>query len=115
MRSLCPLPWIQSHLLSSISGISGKSSQNALIVAWSASRFYNRTTAEGLINRLDWNIGQEIDGLITTSDVKNGRPHPEMIHLAISKCGLKKSSRVAKVGDFVIDIKEGESAVTTGV
>ena len=63
-----------------------------------------------MINKLDWNIGQEIDGLIKASDVKNGRPHPEMIHLAISKCGLKESSRVAKVGDFVIHIKVGLSA-----
>ena len=70
---------------------------------------------------MDWNIGQEIDGLITASDVKNGRPHPEIIHLAMSKCGLKESSRVAKVGDFVIDIAKGQSAecgytfgVTTG-
>lgn len=82
---------------------------------------YDRATAEGLINKLDWNIGQEIDGLITASDVKNGRPHPEMIHLAMSKCGLKDSSRVAKVGDSVIDIEEGKSSecgytfgVTTG-
>ena len=82
---------------------------------------YDRATAESLINKLDWKVGREIDGLITVSDVTRGRPHSDMIQLAMEKCGLDDPLRVANVGDSVIDIEEGQNAkcgftfgVTTG-
>ncbi|MGC6467541.1 MAG: phosphonatase-like hydrolase [Akkermansiaceae bacterium] len=82
---------------------------------------YDRATAEGLVNKLDWKVGTEIDELITASDVTKGRPHPEMIQLAMSKFNLRDPGRVAKIGDSVIDIEEGKNAgcgytfgITTG-
>lgn len=82
---------------------------------------YDRTTAEGLVNKLEWTIGEQIDGLVTASDVEHGRPGPDMIYLAMKQTGVESSSNVAKVGDSQIDIEEGKNAncrftfgITTG-
>ena len=82
---------------------------------------YDKATATGLINKLNWKQGHHFDVLVTADDVKNGRPHPDMIYLAMEKTDVTDSSRVMKIGDSVIDIEEGQSAncgysvgVTTG-
>ena len=82
---------------------------------------YDRKTAEDLISKIGWQIGEQIDGLVTASDVKHGRPGPEMIHLAMSMTGVSASEAVVKVGDSQIDIEEGKNAncgmtfgITTG-
>ena len=82
---------------------------------------YDRATAEGLIAKIGWNIGEHIDGLVTASDVETGRPGPEMIRLAMKQTGVGDSARVAKIGDSQIDIHEGQNAecgltcgITTG-
>lgn len=82
---------------------------------------YDKVTATGLIDKLNWKQGQHFDVLVTADDVKNGRPHPDMIHLAMEKTHVTDASRVMKIGDSVIDIQEGQSAncgysvgVTTG-
>ncbi len=82
---------------------------------------YDRVTAEGLIDKIGWTIGADIDGLITASDVQNGRPAPDMIFQAMSATGVKDARAVVKVGDSEIDIEEGKNAkcgmtfgITTG-
>lgn len=82
---------------------------------------YDRTTAEGLIAKIGWSVGADIDGLVTASDVTNGRPAPDMIHLAMKQTGVSEASAVAKIGDSQIDIEEGKNAgcgstfgITTG-
>jgi phosphonatase-like hydrolase len=82
---------------------------------------YDRATAESLVEKIGWVIGEDIDGLVTASDVTNGRPAPDMIHLAMRQSGLESSQAVAKIGDSAIDIEEGKNAgcgmtfgVTTG-
>lgn len=82
---------------------------------------YDRATAESLVARIGWQVGSHIDGLITASDVPNGRPGPEMIHLAMQQTGVADSKAVAKIGDSQIDIAEGKNAncgmtfgITTG-
>ena len=44
---------------------------------------YDDETAELLIDKLGWKKGIEFDSLITSSDVENNRPDPEMIDLAM--------------------------------
>jgi len=73
---------------------------------------YNRQTAQSLIEKLGWKQGETFDDLVTATDVRQSRPHPDMIVLA---------REVAKVGDSVIDIEEGRNAgaslnigITTG-
>lgn len=82
---------------------------------------YDKQTAENLIGKLNWEEGKDFDVLVTADDVDRGRPHPDMIHLAMQKTGVKNPENVAKIGDSMIDIEEGQSAqcglsigITTG-
>ncbi|QQD12600.1 HAD family hydrolase [Sphingobacterium sp. UDSM-2020] len=82
---------------------------------------YDRLTAESLLKKLNWEVGKDIDLLITASDVENNRPEPDMIQLAMAKMGITDASTVAKIGDSTIDIQEGQNAgcglsigITTG-
>lgn len=82
---------------------------------------YDRSTAEQLLDRLNWRIGQQIDFLVTASDVERGRPFPDMIEKAMDQFGITNPIQVVKIGDSIIDIEEGQQAgcqfnigVTTG-
>lgn len=82
---------------------------------------YNRKTAEFLIEKLGWKISIDYDLLVTSSDVKQNRPHPDMILSAMAALNVSDSSGVIKVGDSAIDILEGKNAncglnigITTG-
>lgn len=82
---------------------------------------YDRATAQSILDKLDWKVGIDIDGLVTASDVPRNRPHPDMIHYAMQKFGITDSTEVAKIGDSAIDIEEGKNAgcglsigITTG-
>ena len=82
---------------------------------------YDAVTANSLISKLGWAKGVNYDDLVTASEVKNGRPHPDMILSAMEKFGIRKPGEVVKVGDSAIDIEEGKNArcalsigITTG-
>jgi phosphonatase-like hydrolase len=82
---------------------------------------YNRFTAESLIQKIGWQPGIDYDGLVTASDVKENRPRPDMILLAMQQQGITDAQEVLKVGDSIIDIEEGRNAgcrysigITTG-
>lgn len=82
---------------------------------------YNTVTATSLLNKLNWVKGVQYDLLVTSSDVKNNRPMPDMILYAMDKLNITDASTVIKVGDSTIDIEEGSNAgckynigVTTG-
>ena len=82
---------------------------------------YNKTTAKSLLNKLNWQQGEQIDGLVTATDVQNNRPLPDMIYLAMEQFFITDANEVAKVGDSIIDIEEGKNAgcglsigITTG-
>lgn len=82
---------------------------------------YDRATAEGLLSKIGWQVGADIDALVTACDVTNGRPKPDMIQQAMAQTGIDSAAHVAKIGDSQIDIHEGQNAgcgmtfgVTTG-
>ncbi len=82
---------------------------------------YDRSTAVDLVKKIGWKVGQEIDGLVTASDVSRGRPAPDLIFLAMEQLGIRSAAAVAKIGDSQIDIEEGKNAgcgmtfgITTG-
>ena len=82
---------------------------------------YNESTARSLLNKLNWSEGNQIDALITATDVQNNRPQPDMIQLAMAKFFITDPEEVVKVGDSIIDIEEGQNAgcglsigITTG-
>lgn len=68
---------------------------------------YDRTTADGLLQKLQWTVGDQIDAVITASDVTNGRPAPDMIQLAMARTGVSDPGKVVKIGDSTVDIEEG--------
>lgn len=82
---------------------------------------YQVETAYSLIEKLGWEKGEDYDDLITASDVKNSRPQPDMIRLAMNKFMIQNPNEVVKVGDSITDIEEGKNAgcalsigITTG-
>jgi len=82
---------------------------------------YDRATAEGLLEKLGWRIGDQIDDLVTASDVQGGHPGPDMIHHAMRSRVIRESRRMIKIGDSQVDIDEGRNAdcgmtigITTG-
>ena len=82
---------------------------------------YSQSTAHQLMKRLGWMNHPYIDLLVTASDVVNGRPNPDMIHLAMKNMQISDPKTVAKIGDSAIDIEEGQRAgcglsigITTG-
>jgi phosphonatase-like hydrolase len=82
---------------------------------------YNDATARGILKKLQWQEGEQIDSLVTATDVPNNRPQPDMILLAMKRFGITDAKEVAKIGDSIIDIEEGRNAgcglsigITTG-
>lgn len=82
---------------------------------------YDSKTAHFLLQKLHWEIGNHIDGLITASDVLHGRPSPDMIFLAMQQLHITDANLVVKIGDSIVDIEEGKNAncgltigITTG-
>jgi len=82
---------------------------------------YNHATASLLLQKLYWEKGVQYDLLVTSSDVSNNRPMPDMILFAMEKLSINDAATVVKVGDSTIDIEEGRNAgckysigVTTG-
>jgi len=81
----------------------------------------DRITAQSIIDKLRWKEDEQIDALVTASDVPENRPYPDMIHFAMKRFNITDGSQVAKIGDSTIDIKEGQNAgcglnigITTG-
>jgi phosphonatase-like hydrolase len=82
---------------------------------------YSTDIASSLIKKIAWTEGVEFDRMITSGDVKNNRPDPEMIDLAMDIFRMQDPREVIKVGDSIIDIEEGQNAgcrlsigITTG-
>lgn len=79
---------------------------------------YDSKTANKLLSKLEWQVGRDFDALITADDVKNGRPHPDMIQKAMAMFRITDPAEVLKAGDSEIDITEGKNAgcgLTIGV
>jgi phosphonatase-like hydrolase len=82
---------------------------------------YSRVIAESILNKLNWRVGDQVDALVTASDVPQNRPNPAMIFYAMRQFGIIDADDVVKVGDSIIDIAEGRNAgcclsigITTG-
>lgn len=74
-----------------------------------------------ILKRLGWNRTELINFVISSDEVKYGRPHPFMIQAAMKALNIPEAAQVAKIGDTEVDIAEGRNAgcglvvaVTTG-
>lgn len=70
---------------------------------------FSRSIADVIINRLGWNDGL-LDATITSDEVINGRPEPDMIFKLMSHLGVNDPKNVVKVGDTQSDILQGQKA-----
>lgn len=82
---------------------------------------FSQDIAECLIERFGWRERGLIDAAISADRVAQGRPAPDMIRALMAACGVTDATRVLKVGDTEVDIREGRAAscglvvaVTTG-
>lgn len=82
---------------------------------------FSRDIADAIFNRLGWSQGRHYDVSITSDEVANGRPYPDMIFRAMDLLQVASVEEVAKVGDTHSDLQEGNAAgckyvigITTG-
>lgn len=80
---------------------------------------FDRLTTDTIIDRMQWR--SHLDGSVTSDEVANGRPFPDLIYRAMELSGVNSMDAVAKVGDTPTDLQEGMAAncgfvigVTTG-
>lgn len=71
---------------------------------------FDRLITDSILNRLGWRVNGLIDGSVSSDEVERGRPYPDMIYKAMEITGVTSSKFVAKVGDTVSDLLEGNSA-----
>lgn len=82
--------------------------------------FY-RKVALIILYKLGWTKGLDndfismgnsaiIDMSITSDEVKNGRPHPDMIQKAMAQFGITNPERVINIGDTPSDLESGKRA-----
>lgn len=74
-----------------------------------------------IIDRLGWLNDGKIDFVISSNEVKAGRPFPYMIEALMKKADVHDTKKVIKIGDTEVDVNEGKNAgclysiaVTTG-
>jgi phosphonatase-like hydrolase len=82
---------------------------------------FSRDIADTILERLDWKGKNFIDLTVTSDEVNNGRPYPDMILKAMKDLNVLHAGEVAKVGDTASDLQEGTAAgcqyvigITTG-
>jgi phosphonatase-like hydrolase len=68
---------------------------------------FERDITDVLLKRMQW--GSLVDDSITTDEVENGRPAPDMIFELCKRHGVE-AHEVIKIGDTPADIAEGKNA-----
>lgn len=71
---------------------------------------FSRQIVNVLLERLGWGAPGFLDVTISSDDVSNGRPHPDMVLEAVRRSGVSSVEASAKVGDTPADLQEGMSA-----
>lgn len=70
---------------------------------------FDRATTDTILERLGWNMGL-VDDTVSSDEVPNGRPHPDMIHALMERAGVTDPKAVGKAGDSISDIEQGRNA-----
>lgn len=69
---------------------------------------FSRPIADAIIQRLGW--AELLDVTVTSDEVPNGRPHPDMLLRAMELMGIADPKLVLKAGDTPSDLQEGHAA-----
>jgi phosphonatase-like hydrolase len=93
--------------------------ENGILIALNTGFIHEIT--EVILKRLNWETGKMIDAVVSSDEVENGRPAPDMIFKVMRSLGVTDKGLVVKVGDTRSDMDEGHQAgcglvigVTTG-
>lgn len=71
---------------------------------------YSRDIAERILQTMEWSVGDQVDGLITSDEVATSRPAPYMIFRAMEATGVHDVRRVLVAGDTPNDLQAGSNA-----
>ncbi len=71
---------------------------------------FDRPITDALLERMGWVKSNLIQASVTSDEVENGRPYPDLVFEAMRRTDCKDVSLVAKVGDTSFDLQEGRSA-----
>lgn len=71
---------------------------------------FSRIITNIVIKRLGWDKPGILDISIASDEVKNGRPYPDMIQVAMKRLSVTDSRNIAKIGDTPVDLQEGDNA-----
>jgi phosphonatase-like hydrolase len=71
---------------------------------------FSRPIADAILVRLGWHDWALLDTTVTSDEVAQGRPHPDLLYKAMERTGVKSARAVAKVGDTPADLGEGAAA-----
>lgn len=69
---------------------------------------FDRALTLPLLAQVGWD--GLLDGVVCADDVTHGRPHPDLVHKAMSTVGCADPSRVVVVGDTTADLDTGHAA-----
>lgn len=82
---------------------------------------FDRAITQAIVDRLGWQRDGKIDFSVTSDEVAQGRPYPDLIFKAMELTGVTDPGSVMKVGDTPSDLQEGSAGgcryvvgVTTG-
>ncbi|MFC5500944.1 phosphonatase-like hydrolase [Lysinimonas soli] len=80
---------------------------------------FDDSVANALLESLGWKVGEGelLDAVVTTSQVKAGRPAPYLIHHAMELTGVDDVRRVLAAGDTIVDLQAAcnAGAIAVGV
>jgi phosphonatase-like hydrolase len=71
---------------------------------------FSRDITDVILRRMGWIKNGLIDGSVTSDEVKMGRPSPDMIFRAMELSNISSAKSVAKIGDTIADLMEGQNA-----
>lgn len=71
---------------------------------------YSREIARPLLEQVGWEIGRDIDGVITSDQVRMSRPSPYLIFRAMELAGVQSVGEVLVGGDTPNDLRAGTNA-----
>jgi phosphonatase-like hydrolase len=71
---------------------------------------FDRPITDAILERTGWLKNHLVDVTVTSDEVNQGRPHPDMVLKAMKLTGITDPALVAKVGDTASDLQEGTAA-----
>lgn len=76
---------------------------------------FSDDVAHPLLDSLGWTIGDQLDAVVTASEVTAGRPAPYLIHHAMEKTDTTDVASVLAAGDTIVDVLAAHNAGVIGV